>query len=82
MNKIVIQYLIVKRLLLVFFFIISSLFLFSNQATPDSLLLKYHYSKNDSIKVQTLREIVDFWKSGDQDSIMHYSKKLINEALK
>ena len=82
MNKIVIQYLIVKRLLLVFFFIISSLFLFSNQATPDSLLLKYHYSKNDSIKVQTLREIVDFWKSGDQDSIMYYSKKLINEALK
>ena len=70
-----------KRFLLIMLIATSGSALFAGKSTPDSLLIKYHNANNDSIKVQALREIVNYWKTGDPDSIMRYSKILIKEAL-
>ena len=70
-----------RHLLIIFLLLIHSTLSYSNNSTPDSLLIKYHNAYNDSIKVQALREIVNYWKTGDPDSVILYSKILIKEAL-
>lgn len=54
---------------------------FSNSTSYDSLLVRYKNTKNDSLRIQTLSNIVDYWKSNNEDSVFHYSKILINESI-
>ena len=72
---------ILKRLFLFSFLLLFPFISFTKTTAYDSLLLKYQESRNDSLKVQALREIVNFWKTGSPDSIMYYSKILIRESL-
>lgn len=56
--------------------------MFSQNSTPDTLLLKYQKSRNDSIRVYALREIINYWNTSNCDSSIYYAKKLIIQAPK
>lgn len=53
---------------------------FPNSSTSDSLLIVLRNADNDSMRIQALRNIVDFWKPNNSDSTIYYSKKLLQKT--
>lgn len=48
--------------------------------TPDSLLISLNRAKSDSAQLETLRQILNYWKVDISDSTVYYSKQLIRKA--
>lgn len=76
---------LVKRVKLFIFFITVLALTVTSVAqpaisTPDSLVKLYAEAPNDSVKIEALRNMVDFWKTKDFDSCIFYSKQLITKA--
>ncbi len=55
---------------------------FSNRPTIDSLLLEYHNSGNDSVRLGLLDGITQYWADKNSDSCIFFGKKLIDGAIK
>ncbi len=50
--------------------------------SPDSLLLRYQFARDDSVKNISLRALVDYWKNKNFDSCIVYAGKLVDLAKK
>lgn len=68
-----------KYLFLLFVTVISNNVLSQNK-TPDSLLYLNKNATTDSAKLESLRQILNYWKSETNDSTVYYSKELIKQA--
>ncbi len=52
------------------------------KTVPDSLRILYLTANTDSVRLESLRQIINYWKTIDEDSIIYYSKILVQEAEK
>jgi signal transduction histidine kinase len=64
----------------------NSLLLIGNNqgelSKADSIRIQYLSSDNDSLRINGLREMIDYWKRNDYDSLKYYSHKIIQESEK
>ncbi len=53
----------------------------AQQTTPHDILVSYRTAQTDSAELESLRQILNYWRTYKTDSTIFYSKLLINKAL-
>lgn len=69
------------NIILLFFLFVGSFHLYAQNQTPDSLLVSYQKAKTDSAELESLRQILNYWKFHTSDSTIFYAKKLIKKSV-
>lgn len=69
------------RLFVILILLCKSTFSFAQERTPDSLLINYKDANTDSAQLESLRQILNYWKYFPSDSTVFYSKALIKKSV-